>query len=67
LRVFNALLNFDPYQWHKSSSFVGWDGDPHISRGGREVKQWKLNPLIKSGKRPKIRNARCCEGFPVYR
>jgi hypothetical protein len=24
-------------------------------------------PLIKSGRRPMIRTARCCEGFPVYR
>ena len=24
-------------------------------------------PLIKSGGRPMIRTARCCEGFPVYR
>jgi hypothetical protein len=23
-------------------------------------------PLIKSGRRPMIRTARCCEGFPVY-
>ena len=24
-------------------------------------------PLIKSGKRPMIGTARCCEGFPIYR
>jgi hypothetical protein len=24
-------------------------------------------PLIKSGRRPINRTARCCEGFPVYR
>ena len=24
-------------------------------------------PLIKSGRRPSIRTAECCEGFPVYR
>jgi hypothetical protein len=24
-------------------------------------------PLIKSGRRPMIRTARCCKGFPVYR
>ena len=27
----------------------------------------KQGPLIKSGKRPMIRTARFCEGFPVYR
>jgi hypothetical protein len=26
-----------------------------------------FGPLIKSGRRPMIQTARCCEGFPVYR
>jgi hypothetical protein len=41
-------------------------GTNKVLFGGR-CRGRTYGPLIKSGRRPMIGTARCCEGFPVYR
>jgi hypothetical protein len=51
----------DPYSVRYGES-LNRAGTPH----GKNRVPGEDGPLIKSGRRPMIRTARCCEGFPLY-
>ena len=51
--------------WHQVDIIEGENAEV-VGKFGGPCRGRTYGPLIKSGRRPMIRTARCCEGFPVY-
>ena len=52
--------------WHQVD-IIEEEGAEVLETFGGPCRGRTYGPLIKSGRRPMIGTARCCEGFPVYR
>jgi len=53
-------------EWHQVDIIEEEDSGV-LKKFGGPCRGRTYGPLIKSDKRPMIRTARCCEGFPIYR